>query len=353
MKTLITRLILCVFLLSVLACATLGYYAWSWLNTPISATPTKIAFQMPRGSSITALARGLAQRDVITQPKIWALYARYTGQAKRVKAGEYALDSALTPVQWLAKLVAGDVIKYRVTVVEGSTVAHMLDVLAAHPQIQRAVPELTVDNLGKYLDLPDQQHPEGWLFPDTYVFRKGTTDLAILKLAQRRLATVLQQEWEVRAPDLPYNNSYEALIMASIVEKEAGHDDERPQIAGVFVRRLQKGMRLQTDPTVIYGMGSSYSGDLRRRDLRRDTPYNTYTRKGLPPTPIALSGRAAIRAALHPAQGDALYFVAKGDGSHYFSNSLAEHLQAVQDFQVNNRAKNYRSAPKINNQKNK
>ena len=141
--------------------------------------------------------------------------------------------------------------------------------------------------------------------------------------------------------------------MASIVEKEAGHDDERPQIAGVFVRRLQKGMRLQTDPTVIYGMGSSYSGDLRRRDLRRDTPYNTYMRKGLPPTPIALSGRAAIRAALHPAQGDALYFVAKGDGSHYFSNSLAEHLQAVKDFQVNNRAKNYRSAPKINNQKNK
>ncbi len=351
MKILITRFVIYGFLLAVLACAALGYFAWHWLNTPISAIASKVTFELPRGSGISALARKLAQRDVIAQPQIWVLYARFTGEAQRVKAGEYALDSTLTPRQWLAKLVAGDVIKYRVTVVEGSSVAEMLNVLAAHPQIQRTEPELTIANLGKYLDLPDQQHPEGWFFPDTYVFRKGATDLAILKQAQRRLAMVLQQEWEARAPDLPYVNSYEALIMASIIEKESGHGDERQRIAGVFVRRLRKGMRLQTDPTVIYGMGASYDGDLRRRDLKRDTPYNTYTRNGLPPTPIALSGRAAIHAALHPAEGDAFYFVARGDGSHYFSSSLAEHLQAVQDFQVKNRAKNYRSAPNIKNPK--
>ena len=352
MKTLITRFIIYSGLLAVLACAALGYYAWHWLNTPVDTTASKVTFELPHGSGISALSYKLAQRGIITQPKIWSVYARFTGQAQRIKAGEYALSSGLTPQQWLAKLVVGDVVMYRVTVVEGSTVANMLDVLAAHPQIQRTLPALTVANLSKYLDLPDQQHPEGWLFPDTYVFRKGATDLAILKQAQRRLASVLQQEWQTRAPDLPYNNAYEALIMASIVEKESGRGDERQRVAGVFVRRLQKGMRLQTDPTVIYGMGAAYDGDLRRRDLKRDTPHNTYTRHGLPPTPIALSGRAAIHAALHPAPGDALYFVAKGDGSHYFSSTLAEHLQAVQDFQVKNRAKNYRSAPNIKSSKN-
>ena len=334
MKVLVTRLIVCVFLLAILACAAVGYCAWNWLHSPISATASTVSFELPRGSSISALAHKLSQRDVITYPRVWTLFARYNGQAQRVKAGEYALKTNLTPEQWLAKLVAGDVVKYRVTVVEGSSVAEMLKVLAAHPQLKRTMPALTVDNLNEHFDLPEPQHPEGWFFPDTYVFRKGTTDLAILKQAQRRLAAVLQQEWDKRALDVPYKSSYEALIMASIVEKESGRGDERQRIAGVFVRRLRKGMRLQTDPTVIYGMGSAYDGDLRRRDLRRDTPYNTYTRHGLPPTPIALPGNAAIHAALHPAEGDALYFVARGDGSHYFSSSLAEHMQAVQDFQV-------------------
>lgn len=345
MKVLITRLLGGIFLLAILACAAMGYYAWHWLHSPISATASTVNFELPRGSSMSALAHKLAQRDVIKHPRVWAFFASYSGQAQRVKAGEYALDTRFTPKQWLAKLVAGDVVKYRVTVVEGSTLAEMLEVLAAHPQLERTLPKLTVDNLAERLDLPERQHPEGQFFPDTYVFRKGTTDLAILKQAHRRLAAVLQQEWEKRALDVPYKHSYEALTMASIVEKESGRGDERQRIAGVFVRRLQKGMRLQTDPTVIYGLGAAYDGNLRRRDLRSDTPYNTYTRNGLPPTPIALPGRAAIHAALHPAEGDALYFVARGDGSHYFSSSLAEHLQAVQDFQVKNRVKQYRSAP--------
>ncbi|MGI9288550.1 MAG: endolytic transglycosylase MltG, partial [Pseudomonadales bacterium] len=345
MKALVAKLLVAVILLALLACAALAYYSWSWLTAPISATPSSVAFELPGGSNITALARKLAQRGVITQPEIWTLYARYTGLAQDVKAGEYALDTGLTPQQWLARLVAGDVITYRVTIVEGSTVAEMLEVLGGHPKIHRVLPELAVEDLNKYLDLPDSQHPEGWFFPDTYVFRKGATDLSILKQAQRRMSALLQREWDARALDLPYKNSYEALVMASIVEKESGRGDERERIAGVFVRRLQKGMRLQTDPTVIYGMGESYDGDLRSRDLRHDTPYNTYVHKGLPPTPIALPGRAAIYAALHPAEGDALYFVAKGDGSHYFSSNLAEHRQAVENFQIKKRAKNYRSAP--------
>lgn len=346
MKVSLVKLLGLVALLALLVCAAVGYYSWTWLHAPISASPSQVVFELPRGSSITALARELAQRGVITQPQIWSLYARATRQAKGIKAGEYALDTGLTPEQWLARLVAGDVVKYRVTVIEGSTVADMLKVLAAHPKIQQVQPALNADDLSKRLDLPDSQHPEGWFFPDTYVFRKGATDLSILKQAHRRMSTLLQQEWQARAQSLPYQNRYEALVMASIVEKESGHGDERQRIAGVFVRRLQKGMRLQTDPTVIYGMGNSYAGDLRSRDLRRATPYNTYVHKGLPPTPIALPGRAAIRAALHPAEGDTLYFVAKGDGSHYFSSNLAEHRQAVQNFQIKKRAKNYQSAPK-------
>ncbi len=346
MKVLIVRLIGGAVVLALLGCAAAGYYAWNWLHAPISTTPSQVVFELPRGSSITALARQLAQRGVITQPEIWSLYARATRQAHRIKAGEYALDTGLAPVQWLARLVAGDVVLYRVTVIEGSTVADMLKVLAAHPKIQRVQPELSVEDLAERLDMADSQHPEGWFFPDTYVFRKGTTDLSILKQAYRRMSALLEQEWSARAIELPYKTPYEALIMASIIETESGRGDERQRIAGVFVRRLQKGMRLQTDPTVIYGMGKSYDGDLRSRDLHRATPYNTYVHKGLPPTPIALPGRAAIYAALHPAEGEALYFVAKGDGSHYFSSNLAEHRQAVENYQIKKRAKNYRSAPK-------
>lgn len=346
MQTLAAKVILGTVLAALLAGAGLAYHAWVWLHSPISDQRAQIEVELPPGSSMKSLARKLAQRGVIEQPQVWAFYARFTDQAQSLRAGEYRLDVSQTPVQWLAKLVSGDVIKYRVTVVEGSTVAEMLALLHSHPEVKPVQPALTVENLGERLELPHMQHPEGWFFPDTYVFRKGATDLAIFGQAHRRMMTVLQQEWDARAAELPYRNRYEALIMASIVERESGHDDERGQITGVFMRRLKKGMRLQTDPTVIYGMGEAYDGNLRRRDLRRDTPYNTYLRKGLPPTPIALPGRAAIRAALNPAAGDALYFVARGDGSHFFSNNLADHRRAVQKYQVDRRAKNYRSAPK-------
>jgi UPF0755 protein len=225
------------------------------------------------------------------------------------------------------------VIQYPLTLVEGRTFRQALAVIASDPVLVADIGALTDEEIIARIGHPGV-HPEGRLFPDTYLFPRGMGALDLVKRAYGRMEAVLAEEWDKRAPGLPFKDPYEALILASIVEKETGLAAERPEIAGVFVRRMQKGMRLQTDPTVIYGLGAAFDGNLRRVDLTTDTPYNTYTRGGLPPTPIALPGREAIHAVLHPAAGDSLYFVAKGDGSHAFSATLDEHNRAVRRYQL-------------------
>ena len=245
--------------------------------------------------------------------------------------------------QLLNKWSSGDVVQHRVTLVEGWNFRQVRAALAQHAVLQHTLGEVSDSELMRQLDQANV-HPEGQFFPDTYNFVRGQSDFDILRQANQRLQKVLAEEWAQRAEDLPYRSPYEALIMASIIEKETGVAHERDEIAGVFMRRLAIGMLLQTDPTVIYGMGERYTGKITRADLRRPSAYNTYVISGLPPTPIAMVGREAIYAALHPKPGKSLYFVARGDGSHVFSNSLAEHNKAVREYQLKRRA-DYRSSP--------
>lgn len=265
------------------------------------------------------------------------VHVRLHPELAALKAGEYALAPGMPRmnlVELLALLCSGKTIMYELRLGEGWTFAQALAAVRAAPKLQLTLPadagaEQIMQALGR-----GGEHPEGRFFPDTYLFQRDTADVALLRRAYDAAESVLRQEWEARDPDAPYETPYQALIMASIVEKETGVPEERAQIAGVFVRRLRLGMRLQTDPTVIYGVGAAFDGNLRKRDLLADTPYNTYTRVGLPPTPICLPGRAAIAAALHPAPGETLYFVSRGDGTHQFSESFVEHEAAVRQFQL-------------------
>ena len=306
-------------------------FAWRVLNTPFDVPASGLLLEVSPGSSLAAVAQQLATRAGLKQPRLLTWYGRLRGDATRIHVGEYRVNRTDTPVSLLVRLVEGDVVLHQFTIVEGWRFEELLSSLRGHPNIAAgtATPMAIMAALGK----PDL-HPEGQFLPDTYSFPKGTTELDLLRLAHTALLRHLAEAWEARAPDLKLASPYEALILASIVEKETALESERPMIAGVFHRRLERGMRLQTDPTVIYGLGESFDGNLRRRDLTEDTPYNTYTRGGLPPTPIALAGRAAIDAAVRPAAGQELYFVATGDpdGSHRFSVSLEEHNRAVQDY---------------------
>jgi UPF0755 protein len=259
------------------------------------------------------------------------MYARATGVASRVRAGEYQVPAGTTPLTLLSKLIAGQVFLHQLTIVEGWRFADLLHALRADPAIVAG----DRDGAGIMAALGEPGvHPEGQFFPDTYSFPKGTPELDVLRQAHQALTTHLESAWQRRSPDAVLKSPYEALILASIIEKETALPSERSLIAGVFVQRLRRNMRLQTDPTVIYGLGEAFDGDLRRADLERDTPYNTYTRGGLPPTPIALPGAAALEAAVTPEAGDAIYFVAtgRGDGSHHFSATLEEHERAVRDY---------------------
>ena len=304
------------------------------LALPATAGPEQpFLFEIPHGMSLRTLAQELTALGVLDHPYYFLALAYLRGDAGRVKAGEYEISPGTTPVALLDKLVKNQVYQRSVTLIEGWTTAQVLAALAKDDRLvgklEGATPQDLMAALGRA-----GQHPEGRFFPDTYRFTKGASDLDILGRAAQAMDRVLAEEWRDRAPGLPLASPEQALILASIIEKETGQASERPTIAGVFIRRLQLGMRLQTDPTVIYGLGAAFDGDLRRADLIRDTPYNTYTRHGLPPTPIALPGRAAIHAALHPAAGDSLYFVAKGDGGHWFSATLEEHQQAVRRYQL-------------------
>ena len=297
---------------------------------------------VPRGATMNGLLRDFEQRGVLgsaRQRLYLSWYARLRGQAAALKAGEYSLAPGLRATDLTALLASGNVVLHELRLVEGWQFAQALAAVQAHPAIVHTLPESgTSDALMAALGQPGR-HPEGLFYPDTYRFPRATTDVEFLRRAFRTLERVLGEEWAARSADVPYATPAEALVMASIVERETGMVDERGAIAGVFVRRLRQGMRLQTDPSVIYGLGAAFDGNLRKRDLLADTPYNTYTRAGLPPTPICLPGRAALQAALHPVPGKTLYFVARGDGSHQFSETIAEHTAAVRKYQLKRRSR--------------
>ena len=309
------------------------------LAVPEGGFPVTVA----AGDSLRKVVNSLHEAGVLPYPDLVVLYGRWTGVDQQIKRGEYLLPSPATAESLLSLLRSGKVVQYQVTLPEGITLAQALDILARENALEQVL-EGPAD--GRILELvaPGGQ-PEGLFFPDSYHYSRGATDWDIVQRAHAQMQAILAQEWQGRAEELPYETAYDALIMASIIERETGLPSEREEIAGVFVRRLLLGMRLQTDPTIIYGLGSSFDGNLKRKHLAdADNPYNTYRHGGLPPTPIALPGRAAIHAALHPAAGDALYFVARGDGGHVFSATLAEHEQAVRKYQLR-RKKNYRSSP--------
>ena len=285
-----------------------------------------LIIKIPRGSSYADMVDQLMRLGVTDKRWPWRLLQRL--QPQLIKAGEYQLEAGLRPQQWLQKLNRGRVVRYSFTIIEGWRAADLLTALQKDPRLQH---QLDVDNqavLAAKLGIPTESI-EGWFLPETYSFVRGDSDLDILTQAYQSMQKQLDTDWQSRKPDLPLHSAYEMLILASIVEKETSQPDERAEIAGVFVRRLNKHMRLQTDPTVIYGLGDAYDGDIRSRDLRTDTPYNTYTRFGLPPTPIALPGAASIEAVSQPTDAESLYFVADGTGGHTFSKTYQEHNLAV------------------------
>lgn len=305
-------------------------YERHWLGEPIAALTAPVTFEIPQGASLRAVAQQLESEGLMDRPGIWVRHARRTGGATRIQAGEYRLLPGTTPAALLGQFVTGDVVLHALTLPEGWTARQAIGAIQSHPQVTVELRGLGDRDLMTRLGL-SETHPEGLFFPDTYRFPRGTSDRELLLQAHSRMQRELTAVWARRAPDLPLDSPYEALILASLVEKETGAADERPLIAGVFVNRLRRGMRLQTDPSVIYGLGDRFDGNLRRRDLVSDTPYNTYTRPGLPPTPVALPGREALEEAVQPAETESLYFVATGlgDGRHFFAQSLAAHNRNV------------------------
>ncbi|WP_223668839.1 endolytic transglycosylase MltG [Kangiella shandongensis] len=286
------------------------------------------------GETATGLGQQWYEEGRIDNFYYYQLLMRMKPGLRDIKAGNYRVTADMTVVDVLQKLVAGDVITYQVTLVEGANIYELLDAMARHDDLVHTIDTKDYFDVWQQLNFTGKDYPEGLFFADTYQFTKGDSDIDILKRAHNKLQQVLVDEWSQRAKDLPYEQPYEALIMASIIEKETAVPSERAEIAGVFVRRLKRGMLLQTDPTIIYGLLPDFDGNIRRRDIHNPHQWNTYVHKGLPPTPIAIVGRDAIHAALQPVPGETLYFVAKGDGSHHFSKTLAEHNRAVRRYQL-------------------
>jgi UPF0755 protein len=307
----------------------LAWFAFATVEVPAQARELVIA----KGRPLKGVARDLVRNGVLREPWSFEWMARLMGQANDLKAGSYELPERLAPLGLLRKIARGDVTQASVTFIEGWTFQQLRAALDAHTGVTHDTRGLSEAEVMQRLGAPET-HAEGLFFPDTYYFATGSSDLKILARSYRTMQAKLSALWQSRASGLPYASAYEALIMASIVEKETGREADRDKIAAVFVNRLKREMRLQTDPTVIYGLGERFDGNLRRQDLEADTAYNTYTRGGLPPTPIALPGQAALEAALKPAASAALYFVARGDGSSEFSATLEEHNRAVQKYQL-------------------
>ncbi len=326
----IAALLLAVVLVAITAA---WVHVQGFLSTPVTVAEGGTTFDIRPGSSFGEVSRQLEQAGIIRSADLLRWYARWTGTAGSVQAGEYLIEAGTTPVALVKQFTSGNVQLYSFTIIEGWNYRELLQALQAHPQV---IAEMTDEDWPALLSElgADTRMPEGLFLPETYRFPKGSSDRALLTQAYEHMQAALQEEWAGRDIVSQVSTPYEALVLASIVEKETARIDERKKIAGVFSRRLEKRMRLQTDPTVIYGIGPDFNGNLTRRDLRTDTPYNTYTRHGLPPTPIAMPGRAAIRAALHPAKGEELFFVATGlgDGSHKFSKTKDEHDAAVREY---------------------
>ena len=319
-------------LLLVLALAAGGSFVY-WAQAPIVPQEhAAIEFTVRPGSSLRSATEQIASAGVPVSPLLLEALARLTGRAGKLKAGSYEIDGGTTPQRLLEQLARGEFAQHALTVIEGWTFAQMRQAIDAHQYLRHDSAGLTDAQLLEKI-APDYKSAEGLFFPDTYLFAKGASDLQVYRQAHALMMKRLAEAWEQRQADLPYKSPYEALTMASIIEKETGQKSERTMVAAVFVNRLKKGMLLQTDPTVIYGLGKRFDGNLRKRDLQADTPYNTYTRAGLPPTPIALPGAESLAAAVRPAPSEALYFVARGNGSSHFSNNLDEHNRAVNKYQ--------------------
>jgi UPF0755 protein len=329
------RLLTLLVLFAILAPVGLGVFFWmlQWMDAPIESLRQPTVYEVQHGATVASVAKDLAGMHVLERPDVWRYWARWSGQAGRLKAGEYQLTPGLSPRKLADLLTSGLVIQHAITFIEGSTYADLRNVLRVNGFVRQTLGERSDADIMHELGAPDTL-PEGQFFPDTYSFPKNTTDIELLRVAYRRMQAEMNAAWSGRDQRLDLKSAYDALILASIVEKESALERERPIVAGVFIERLDRGMRLQTDPTVIYGMGATYSGNITRADLLHDTPYNTYTRTGLPPTPICLPGAASLRAATHPAMSGALYFVATGDGDggHHFSATLAEHNAAVKRY---------------------
>ncbi len=291
-----------------------------------------VQFEIKRGDSLHKVVQRLSEKKILDKPTWFRIHSHITGSSRKLKAGEYDIKPGTSLRELLNIMVSGNVRQYSLTLLEGWTFKQVITAIAKHVAIKHTIVDLNGQQIMHSLNAGNS-HPEGLFFPDTYFFTKDTSDIDFLKRSYLKMQNELATEWENRNINTPLKSAYDALILASIIEKETGQTDERTTIAGVFIRRLQKGMRLQTDPTVIYGMGENYQGNIRYKDLRRDTPYNTYLHAGLPPTPIAMPSKDSIHAALHPAAGTSLYFVSRGDGSHVFSTTLKEHNRAVDIFQ--------------------
>ncbi len=328
MKTSIKRLIALAALLALMGAGGLAWYG----NRPLQIEPLPKMLNVVPGTNLRSLSAMLEREGVVGNAQVFWLLGRILGKAGTLKVGVYTLDRPLTPLELYAMIQRGEVSQAMVQFIEGWNWREVRAALAAQPMLKNESASMSDTEILQAIGA-GEDHIEGLLFPDTYFYAPHTSDLSVLRRAYRRQHEKLMAAWETRAPGLPYRTPYEALIMASIVEKETGVAFERPRIAGVFLNRLRLGMRLQTDPTVIYGLGERFDGNLRKVDLQRDTPYNTYTRAGLPPTPIAMPSEAAIQAALNPARTDALYFVARGDGTHVFSSTLDAHNRAVNRYQ--------------------
>lgn len=330
--------------IAVVALIAAGYLGGYWYR-PLH--PGEQTYEVRPGMTLRAFARELMARGVLHEAHSFVAIATLTGRSRALKAGEYRFPDGASVSALLDQVVAGRVVEYPLVLVEGWSFRQFQQVLAQAPKLQQTLgglsPAQVMERLGR-----KGEHWEGRFYPDTYKYSSGHTDLMILTRAYERMQARLEAEWSQRDTHLPFRNPYEALILASIVEKETGMGEERPLIAGVFLNRLLRGMKLQTDPTVIYGIGEKFDGNLRRRDLVTDTPYNTYMRAGLPPTPIAMPGGAAIHAVLHPAATRALYFVSRGDGSHVFSETLKDHNDAVIKYQLGGKPRVFSSHPAVN-----
>lgn len=324
----IKKLLLMALLLIMLFVAAGGYY----VTRPLRLPKLPHEFSLNQGMTLTDAAQQMQQSGIPLNGQAFIWLARLLGKSTQIKPGNYQLESRVTLLDLIGIVSTGQMARGEIAVIEGWTFKQFRAALNNHPAVRHDGEKISESELLQRLGISDK-HAEGLFFPDTYFFSSGTSDLVLLERAYQTMQTVLQKSWQNRAPGLPLKTPYHALILASIVEKETGQASDRDMIAAVFINRLRRGMMLQSDPTVIYGMGDNFNGNLRRRDLMNDTPYNTYTRGGLPPTPIALPGLAALNATLHPASTNALYFVARGDGSSEFSGSLVQHNRAVNRYQ--------------------